>query len=195
MEKFARIFNFYILSWSKKLRTFKESYIYQKLTASENTKQIENIKDVVENLKEKIHTLTGSSKPTTMMLKNILKMGYIEKTDSIYKFITNKSSFVDTKYIKDRKETKPLYELVRRYYADEKDVRYIEIANEVFELVPNDKTVHKGKTKKGNVSGVNPLGLDVDDFVILSQAKHRILMAPYTYKNSDNNTMSKRMGL
>lgn len=72
LEKFARIFNFYILSWSKKLLAFKESYIYQKLTSPEYTKQLESIKDVVENLKEKIHTLTGSVKPTTTTLENIL---------------------------------------------------------------------------------------------------------------------------
>lgn len=195
LNRFARIFNFYILSWVKKLRVFKESYVYYKLTTPGDTNQIKKIKDVVENLKEKIRTLTGSNKPTTKILNNILKMDYIEKTDSIYKFITNKSSFVDTKYIEDQKETKPLYELVRRYYADEKDVRYIEIANEIFELVPNDKTAHKGKTKNGNVSGVNPLGLNVANFDTLGQAKHRILLAPYTYKNSINKTMSKRMRL
>lgn len=164
-KKLSQIFNFYVLEWEHEYLVMKSSYLYTKLNTPNDTEQLNRISNVVTNLNEKMHRLTGGDmsaiKNDTLSFFDKFKMLYctLISTDANKK---EAEKYNKTVFSIDNIGNEELWDIIIHYYRDLKDVRYIQIGHDIYKL-NGSKPGPSKTTGDGNevplVSGDDPLNM------------------------------------
>ena len=148
-EELSKVFNFYILEWTKRLIHLKSSYLYEIAAGNDNfDENADRIISQVELIRKKFLTLCNQTK---IELGEIVDMDFVQKFKLMYARLVssdrmkldddrNTQNLFSLTIDGNRPDSKKFLDMIEEYYGVLKNCRYIEIDEDLFKFSNISKT-------------------------------------------------------